>query len=132
MNGALLAGLLMTAGAVPAGDMVPKPGDFRFQKIQRAAGEAEWPFVATGGMLGCTKVFGNRTVYFIPDETDMSRAFNLDMNVFAMSIVNLGMNDILAPYDNVEQLVHRIAPFVTMGQRLCDQAPGTFVTGPEL
>jgi hypothetical protein len=132
MNGALVAGLLMTAGAVPAGDLFPEAGDFRFQKIHRAAGEVEWPFLAKGGMLGCTKVLGNRAVYFIPDETDMNRAFNLDMNVFAMSIVNLGMNDILAPYDTVEQLVHRIAPFVTMGQRLCDQDPGTFVTGPEL
>lgn len=132
MNGALLAGFLVTAGIVPAGDILPMPGDFRFQKIQKAAGETDWPFVAKSGMLGCAKVFGGRAVYFLPDETDMNRAFNLDVNVFAMSMVNFGMTDILAPYDNAEQLVRRIAPFVTMGQRLCDQAPGTFVSGPEL
>jgi hypothetical protein len=132
MHGALLAGLLMTAGVTPAGDIIPTPGDFRFQKIQKAAGEMEWPFVAKSGMLSCTKVFGQRAVYFVPDETDSGRAFNLDVDVFSMSMVNFGMTNILAPYDDAKQLIYRIAPFVTMGQRLCDQDPGTFVTGPEL
>lgn len=132
MNGALVAGLLMTAGAMPAGDFIPEAGDFRFQQIRKAAGEREWPFVAASGMLACTKVMGSRAVYFVPDETDLGRAFALDVNLFAMSMVNLGMTDILAPYDDAEQLIQRIAPFVTMGQRLCDQEPGKLVTGPEL
>jgi hypothetical protein len=68
----------------------------------------------------------------MPEETDSARAFNLDVDIFSMSMVNLGMTNILAPYDDTTQLIHRIAPFVTMGQRLCDQDPGTFVTGPEL
>jgi hypothetical protein len=132
MTGALVAGLLLTAGILPAGDVIPEAGDFRFQQIRKAAGEKEWPFVAKSGMLGCAKVFGGRAVYFVPDDADLSRAFNIDVNIFAMSVVNLGMTDILAPYDNAEHLVQRIAPFVTMGQRLCDQEPGTFVTDPEL
>ncbi len=132
MNGALVAGLLMTAGVLPAGGIIPEIGDFRFQQIRKAAGEQDWPFVAKSGMLACAKALGGRVVYFVPDETDLSRAFNIDVNLFAMSVVNLGMTDILAPYDNTEQLVQRIAPFVTMGQRLCDQEPGTFVTDPEL
>ncbi|MCT7667032.1 hypothetical protein [Shinella kummerowiae] len=132
MHGALVAGLLMTAGVVPAGEMIPGPGDFRFQTIHKAAGEKEWPFVAESGMLSCIKMFGQRAVYFMPEETDSARAFNLDVDIFSMSMVNLGMTNILAPYDDTTQLIHRIAPFVTMGQRLCDQDPGTFVTGPEL
>jgi hypothetical protein len=132
MNGALLAGFLMTATVVPTGEMIPGPGDFRFQKIQKAAHEKEWPFVAHSGMLSCIKMFGQRAVYFTPDETDVVRAFNLDVDIFSMSMVNLGMTNILAPYDDTKQLIYRIAPFVTMGQRLCDQDPGTFVTGPEL
>ncbi|HEV7249094.1 MAG TPA: hypothetical protein VGN93_19150 [Shinella sp.] len=132
MNGALLAGFLVTAGVLPVGDVIPEAGDFRFQKVRQAAGEKEWPFVAESGMLGCAKVLGGRAVYFVPDEADLSRAFNLDVNLFAMSMVNFGMTDILAPYENPEQLLKRIAPFVTMGQRLCDQEPGAFVTEPEL
>ena len=132
MNGPLLAGLLMTAGVMPAGEIFPEAGDVRLQKIQRAAGEKEWPFVAESGMLSCVKVLGDRVVYFIPDGTETDRPFNLDVDLFAMSMVNLGMTNILAPYDDTKQLVFRLAPFVTMGQRLCDQDPGTFVTGPEL
>jgi hypothetical protein len=132
MHSALLAGFLMTATIVPAGEMIPGPGDFRFQKIQKAAHEKEWPFVAQSGMLSCIKMLGQRAVYFTPDETDSIRAFNIDVDIFSMSMVNLGMTNILAPYDDTTQLIHRIAPFVTMGQRLCDQDPGTFVTGPEL
>ncbi|MGJ7039240.1 hypothetical protein [Shinella sp. BE166] len=132
MNGALLAGFLMTAGVLPVGDIIPTPGDFRFQKIQKAAGEKEWPFVAESGMLSCIRILGQRTIYFVPDETDSNRAFNIDVDLFAMSIANLGMTDVLAPYDDTRQLIYRLAPFVTMGRRLCDQDPGTFVTGPEL
>ncbi|WP_411033488.1 hypothetical protein [Shinella sp. BYT-45] len=132
MNGALVAGLLMTAGLVPAGDMIPGAGDFRFQTIRKAAGEENWPFIAESGMLGCAKVLGEPTVYFIPDEADLTRAFHIDVNLFAMSITNLGVPDVLAPYDDNAQLLRRLVPFVTMGQRLCDQDPGTHVTGPEL
>lgn len=132
MNGALVAGFLMAAGVMPVGNVFPEAGDFRFQKIRKAASEANWPFIAESGLLGCTKILGARSVYFVPDETDMNRAFLLDVDIFAMSMVNFGVTDILAPYDDTEQLIHRIAPFFTMGQRLCDQDPGTLVTEPEL
>ncbi|MGQ3211247.1 MAG: hypothetical protein ACT6U0_21795 [Shinella sp.] len=132
MHGALLAGFLITASVLPVNDMFPTSEDVRFQKIQKAAGEKEWPFVVASGMLGCIKVLGQRKVYFIPDEALQDRPFNIDVNLFSMSMTNLGITDILAPYGDTKQLIYRLAPFVTMGQRLCDQDPGTFVTGPEL
>ena len=132
MNGALAAGLLMTAGVMPVGDVFPEAEDFRFQTIRKAAGEKNWPFIAKSGMLGCAKVFGEPTVYFVPDETDLTRAFHIDINLFAMSLTNVGVPDVLAPYDDTAQLLYRLVPFVTMGQRLCDQEPGTLVTEPEL
>ena len=49
-----------------------------------------------------------------------------------MSLTNVGVPDVLAPYDDTAQLLYRLVPFVTMGQRLCDQEPGTLVTEPEL
>ena len=132
MNGALLAGFLMTAGVVPAGEIFPQPGDVRLQKIRKSAQEKEWPFVAESGMLSCVRLLGDRVVYFIPDEPAASRPFNIDIDLMSMSMVNLGMTNVLAPYDDFGQLVRRLASFVTMGRRLCDQDPGTVVTGPEL
>ena len=35
-------------------------------------------------------------------------------------------------YDNFEQLLKRLIPYVTMGKRLCNQPPGTNVSGSEL
>ncbi|AOF88733.1 hypothetical protein [Sinorhizobium sp. RAC02] len=131
MHGVLVAGLLMTAGVVPVSSIIPEPDDFRFQTIHKAAGEQNWPFIAESGMLGCAKMLGERLVYFIPGE-DVERAYHIDINLFAMSMANIGITDVLAPYDNTAQLLHRIVPFVTMGQRLCDQEPGTHVTEPEL
>ncbi|MCF3642492.1 hypothetical protein LXM94_21205 [Rhizobium sp. TRM95111] len=132
MASALLAGLLAVTGLVPAGDVIPGIGDLRLQTIRKAAAERGWPFMAESGMLGCAKGLGEPVVYFMPDETDKSRAFNLDVNLMAMSIVNLGITNVPAPFDNPEQLVERLVPFVTMGQRLCNQEPGTVLSGPEL
>ena len=131
MNGPLLAWFLMAAGVLPAGSIIPEPDDFRLQTIRKAAGERNWPFVAQSGMLACTKMLGERVVYFIPDE-NMEHAYNIDINLFAMSVANIGITDVLAPYEDSAQLLYRLVPFVTMGQRLCDQEPGTLVTEPEL
>jgi hypothetical protein len=132
MSGALLIGLLLGAGVLPASDVIPEAGDFRFQSIRKAANEKEWPFKATSGKLVCTKVLGKKAVYFIPQDVEQVRAFHIDIDLFSMSLINLGLTGILAPYANPEQLVQRIAPFVTMGQRLCDQEPGTVVPDTEL
>jgi hypothetical protein len=76
-------------------------------------------------------MLGERVVYFIPGD-NMERAYNIDINLFAMSVANVGITDVLAPYEDSAQLLYRLVPFVTMGQRLCDQEPGTLVTEPEL
>ncbi|MCJ8150491.1 hypothetical protein [Shinella sedimenti] len=131
MNVALAAGLLMTAGVMPVGSIIPEPDDLRLQSIRKAAGEQNWPFVAERGMLGCVEMLGERVVYFIPGD-EMERAYNIDINLLAMSVANLGITNVLAPYEDSAQLLYRLVPFVSMGQRLCDQEPGTFVTEPEL
>jgi len=76
-------------------------------------------------------MLGERVVYFIPGD-EMERAYNIDINLLAMSVANLGITNVLAPYEDSAQLLYRLVPFVSMGQRLCDQEPGTFVTEPEL
>ena len=124
VTGAAIAAVIATGGAVPASNLVPGVEDFRLQEIRRAASEGEWPFQAESGTLACTEVLGEPQVYFIPAGRD-----DLDRS---MSIINLGMSDVLAPYDTFEQLLARLVPFVTMGQRLCDQEPGSVVPASEL
>lgn len=109
---------------------------FRFQKIQKMAGEKEWPFTASKGTMVCIMMGVQPTVYFIPDEEeggeDLSRAFLISENVMMMSMVNMGMTGILLPYDNFEQLIMRISPYVETGRKLCKQPVGTLLPETEL
>ncbi|MDK4738083.1 MULTISPECIES: hypothetical protein [unclassified Rhizobium] len=103
------------------------------QVIHKAKAEAEWPFVAESGVLACVKVLKKPAVYFVPEQTpEATRAFAIDTDLLGMSLVNLGMTNVLKPYGSLEALVKRITPFVTMGRQLCAQPPGTSLTGSEL
>jgi len=127
----LSAGLVM--GAVPTGNVVPETGDFRLQKIERAGGEKDWPFVADSGMLACAFVFHQPAVYFLPSEGgSKDRACVIDTDLYGMAFANIGITDVLKPYENFEQLLKRIGPYVALGRRLCNQPPGTIVSGSEL
>ena len=130
------AALLATGidgAARPAGDVFPGAEDFRLQKIHRAAGESEWPFVAESGTLLCAMILRKPAVYFVPEVGGTpGRAFVIDNDIAKMAFANIGMTDVLEPYDNFEQLLKRLIPYVTMGKRLCNQPPGTNVSGSEL
>lgn len=114
-------------------DLFPGAGDFRMQVIHKAKDEAEWPFVAESGTLICAKVLNQPAVYFVPEQKpEATRAFVLDIDLFGMSLVNMGMTNVLKPYGSLEALLKRITPFVTMGRQLCAQPPGTNISGSEL
>jgi hypothetical protein len=114
-------------------DLIPGVKDFRMQLIHKAKDEADWPFVAESGTLLCAKVFNKPAVYFVPKQVpEATRAFLLDTDLLGMSLVNIGMTNVLEPYGSLEALLTRITPFVTMGRRLCAQPPGTSLTGSEL
>ncbi len=125
----------MPVGAIATevSDLIPGVRDFRMQVIHKAKDEADWPFVAESGMLLCAKVLSEPTVYFVPDPTpEAARAFVIDTDLLGMSLVNLGMTNVLKPYGSLEALLKRITPFVIMGRQLCAQPPGTSLTGSEL
>ncbi len=131
----LAAGLSLPTGTIAAevSDLVPGAEDFRMQVIHKAKDEADWPFVAESGVIACAKVLNKPSVYFVPDQTpEATRAFVLDTDLLGMSLVNIGMTNVLKPYGSLEALLKRITPFVTMGRRLCAQPPGTSLTGSEL
>nr|WP_246665297.1 hypothetical protein [Rhizobium tropici] len=131
----LAVGLSLPAGTIvtAVNDLVPGAKDFRMQVIHKAKDEAEWPFVAESGVLACAKVLNKPAVYFLPEQKpEATRAFVLDTDLLGMSLVNMGMTDVLKPYGSLEALLKRITPFVIMGRRLCAQPPGTSLTGSEL
>jgi hypothetical protein len=127
----LLGGLAL--GATPAGNIVPEAQDFRLQKIEKAASEKDWPFVAGSGMLACAFILREPAVYFLPSEGgSKDRAFVIDTDIYGMAFANIGITGVLKPYENFEQLLKRISPYVSLGRRLCNQPPGTIVSGSEL
>ena len=131
----LASGLSLPAGtiATEVNDLIPGVEDFRMQVVHKARGEAEWPFEAESGTLICAKVLNKPAVYFVPKQMpEATKAFLLDTDLLGMSLVNLGMTNVLKPYGSLEALLKRITPFVTMGRRLCAQPPGTSLSGSEL
>ena len=113
----------------------PRTNDaFRFQKIERK-GEQEWPFAASTGHLMCVWIFGQKVVYFaetVADERDEPRVLVVSTNPFDLMVVNAGNSAMFTHYDGLEQLIVRLAPFESLGRRLCDQPRGTEVGPSEL
>ncbi len=127
MAAALLSvGIGGAATAAPVNDFIPEPKDFRSQEIHRVRGETDWPFVAEKGLLLCAPSWENRFVYFVPEdeEGESEYPFALHENMMTVALVNLGRNSVLRPFDNFEQLVKRLSPYLAMGKRLCDQPAG--------
>lgn len=115
---------------------LPGDGDFRWQAIERAENERDWPFTVDKGWLSCVYVLGERTAYFIEDfdaddGTD-PRAVVISTDAFDLSLGNLGRTEIFDRTVGLETLIRRIAPLVQAGKRLCDQPRGTQIGPGEL
>lgn len=118
---------------------VPGADDFRKQTVARTDRERDWPFSVDSGYLLCAWVMGERAVYFLEalpdDEADDDvepRAVAVSADPLAIVIGSIGNRDLLAPFETIEQLVLRMAPFERIGRRLCDQPPGTDLGPGEL
>ena len=109
---------------------------FRMQRIERTERELEWPFSINAGYLLCVWMLGERVVYFAEppgeDEDEFHRVVVISSDPLDLVFVNIGQNDLFAPFDGIGQLVERGAPFVRLGNRLCDQPRGTEIGPAEL
>lgn len=130
------AGLL-----IPAGERglfhFPGADSFRTQRVDRTGNEREWPFSVDSGYLLCAWLMGQRTVYFaerLEDEEEEAtpRVVIVSSDPLDLAFVNIGSNDLFAPFDGIEQLIVRVAPFVSLGRRLCDQPRGSDIGPGEL
>ena len=130
--------LMGTALLVPVDEKglfhIPTDEDFRFQRIARTDNERGWPFSVDEGYLACARVMGDPTVYFttIEDEPDDARTVIVSTDPLDLAFVNMGSNDLFAPFSGLEELIPLVAPFERLGERLCEQPRGADLGPGEL
>ncbi len=104
---------------------------FPERHISRATSDHEWPFSVDAGTLSCISLGGNEAVFFAePWREDVPQEFG-NMTLPRMVVVSTNPLALLAsfedralylPFDTLETLVRRLAPFEKMGLALCDEA----------
>jgi hypothetical protein len=124
-----------------AGSFFPDAEDVRTQKIERQAGESDWPFVEQRGLLMCVRVFGIKHVLFYPGEPDRYEfGGNLmtdpELAHVTTDPIQLWTDPVaaklLVPGMSIEEKIRRMAPYVTFGKKLCDQPKGSTLGPGEL
>lgn len=116
---------------------IPDAEEFRTQHISKTDHESGWPFTVDEGYLSCVFVMGTRAVYFTEapfDGQDVKdlRVAIVSTNPLDIAFGNLGTGGLVQKADSIEQLIALMAPFESLGQRLCDQPPGTQIGPGEL
>jgi len=103
-------------------------GTYPKLEISKADSAHEWPFSVDRGELACVAIGGQRTVIFSESwRTDVPQEFG-NMTLPRSGIVSANPLALLAsqedralyaPFDSLEVLIRRLAPFEAMGLALC-------------
>jgi hypothetical protein len=90
----------------------------------------EWAFSIDEGTLTCVDYGGQRHVFFAEILTDeemgeigdmtLPRSVVVTTNPLAF-LATIDNRELYAPFDSLETLIRRLAPFETMGRALCDE-----------
>jgi hypothetical protein len=132
---------LIAAPSAHAGSFFPEAEDVRTQKIERQAGETDWPFAEPKGLLMCVKVLGIKHVLFYPgeppsyefDEDPMTDPELAHVTTDPIQLWTDPVADkLLVPGMSIEEKIRRMAPYVTFGKKLCDQPKGSTLGPGEL
>ncbi|QND62652.1 hypothetical protein HB777_01170 [Mesorhizobium loti] len=118
----------------------PSADEVRTQPISRAGNEASWPFSVDEGTLACVWSGGQRVVIFLEkepsdfgeDETFQPRQVIVTTDPMQLTLGNMAYRDLFRPAASVEERIRLVAPFATLGQKLCDQPAGARVGHGEL
>ena len=119
---------------------MPSAEEVRLQPIARAGNEAGWPFSVDEGMLACVWGGGQKVVMFFEDRPkglDEDEDFNprgviVTTDPMQLTLGNIANRALFRDSADVAERLRLVAPFVTMGQKLCDQPPGARVGHGEL
>ena len=110
------------------------------QRIARTDNERDWPFSVDEGNLTCVWSTGQKLVFFFeqrPETLDQDDDFEargviVSANPVDLTIGNIANRALFAPMADIADLVRRVAPYAEVGQRLCDQPPGSIIGHGEL
>jgi hypothetical protein len=126
LSGALV--IAMPLALAPDAGVVPVK-DFDEVAISRADAAEEWPFSVDEGTLTCITYEGQRMVIFaepwrddVPQEfgnMTLPRSVLVSTNPFAL-LASLEDRALYAPFDSIETLIARLAPWETIGAAICD------------
>lgn len=107
-------------------------------QISKAGSVHEWPFAVDTGDLTCVAMGGQKVVIFSePWRKDVVQEFGnmtlprsviVSANPLAL-LASLEDRALYAPFDTLETLIKRLAPFERMGWDLCDSATEQPQTG---
>lgn len=119
---------------------MPSAEEVRLQPIARAGNEAGWPFSVDKGMLTCVWGGGQKVVMFFEDrpkgldedEDFKPRGVIVTTDPMQLTLGNMANRALFRDSADVEERLRLVAPFVSMGQKLCDQPPGARVGHGEL
>jgi hypothetical protein len=140
----MLDALAIAAPLVLAGERsffhVPQAAEVRVQRIARTDNERDWPFAVDEGNLTCMWSTGQKLVFFFEmrpetvgqDDDFEPRHVIVSSNPVDLTIGNIGNHGLFAPMADIADLVRRVAPYAEVGQRLCDQPPGSIISHGEL
>ncbi len=136
MSLALLA--VAAALRVTMGDVVPEPAlavspvsTFPERVIAKGDSPHEWPFSIDEGRLSCVSFDKQRHVFFSEILTDEQMGEFGNMTQPRMVVVTANPmaflatvehRELYAPWDSLETLIKRLAPYERIGWELCDGA----------
>lgn len=132
---AMLAAILATSipfALVGELTVMPEPvSTFPEVVIRKGETEHEWAFSIDEGTLTCIGMNGEGYVFFAEILTDeemgefgnmkLPRSVVVTTNPLAF-LATVENRELYLPYDSLETLIRRLAPFETMGRKLCDDA----------
>lgn len=123
--------LVALFAAISAGAWPTAAFSFPEMAISRAGAKHEWPFSVDEGTLVCVAVAGQRVVLFsepwrddVPQEfgnMTLPRSVVVSANPIAL-FASYEDRALYLPFDSLETLIRRLAPFEAIGRRLCDEA----------
>lgn len=135
MARALLLGAWLLLSGGPAAAF-----GFPEMEIGRGDTEHEWPFSVERGKLTCVAIKGQETVLFseswrtdVPQEfgnMTLPRSVVVSTNPFAL-MASLEDRELYLPFDSIETLIKRLAPFEIIGRKLCAQEAGFLIPASE-
>lgn len=98
--------------------------------VSRSQWGERWPFSIDTGEMTCVEYAGSRTVFFSevmarPDFSSdtpfkLPRSVIVTTNPWAL-LATVENRELYLPFDSLETLIRRLAPFEAFGTKLCDQ-----------